>query len=167
MTNPSSGYRARVLGTVAGLLAFSAFAAPALSPEAAPTAASDAVSTYVPNERSVWSGVYTAAQAERGRAAFEASCAACHRPDLSGRGTAIPALRGASFTDERHGTSVGELYGLVRSTMPPGRPASLGPEVYADVVAYLLSANAFPPGETELPSHEESLHGIVFDEPAN
>jgi mono/diheme cytochrome c family protein len=147
MPTPTTGYRARVLGTVAGLLAVSAFAA---APDR--------------NVRSVWSGVYTTAQAERGRVAFEASCAICHRPDLSGRGTAIPALRGDEFTTERHGKSVGDLYGRIRSTMPPGRPASLAPEAYTDVVAYLLSANAFPPGASELPAHEESLAGIVFDE---
>ena len=161
MTTPhsrprASGYRARVLGTVAGLLALSAFAAPAVH-----------LPDVLSNIRSVWSGVYTTDQAERGRAAFEASCAGCHRPDLSGRGTAIPALRGESFTDERHGTSVGELYELVRSTMPPGRPASLTAETYADVIAYLLSANAFPPGQAELPTHEEALEGIVFDQKAD
>ncbi len=151
MKTPHLGYRARALGTVAGLLALSAFAAPDLS---------------LFNERSVWSGVYTTAQAERGRQAFESSCAACHRPDLSGRGP-IPALRGTSFTGERHGESVGDLYGRIRSTMPPGRPASLAPEAYADVVAYLLRANAFPPGERELPSQEEALRVIVFDEKAD
>jgi mono/diheme cytochrome c family protein len=111
--------------------------------------------------------VYTTAQAERGRTAFETSCAACHRPDLSGRGAAIPALRGDAFTGERHGTSVGELFELVRTTMPPGRAATLAPEVYTDLVAYLLSANAFPPGDDELPPHEESLDVIVFDEKAD
>jgi quinoprotein glucose dehydrogenase len=145
-----------VLGTVAGLLALSAFATPALP-----------LDGVLSNIRSVWSGVYTTDQAERGRVAFEASCAACHRPDLSGRGTAIPALRGESFTGERHGTSVGELFELVRSTMPPGRPSSLGAEAYADVIAYLLSANAFPPGQTELPPHEEALDVIVFDQKAD
>jgi mono/diheme cytochrome c family protein len=133
---------------VAGLLALSAIATP--------------VSSLL-NVRSVWSGVYTTSQAERGRETFEATCAACHSPDLTGRGP-IPALRGASFTRERTGQSVGDLYGLIRSTMPPGRPASLSPEAYADLVAYLLSANAFPPGEGDLPSHEESLHLIVFDD---
>jgi mono/diheme cytochrome c family protein len=137
-----------VLGAVTAFHALSAFAAPAAR-----------------NERSVWSGVYTTTQAERGRATFEASCAACHRPDLSGRGP-IPALRGESFTGERHGQSVGDLYATIRTTMPPGRPASLPPEAYADLVAYLLHANAFPPGTSELPSHEESLHVIVFDDRA-
>jgi len=145
-TPTRTGFRGRVLGTAAALLALSAFA--------------------LPNVRSVWSGVYTTSQAERGRVVFEASCAMCHRADLGGRGT-IPALRGDVFTGERQGGSVGDLYELVRSTMPPGRPASLTPEAYADIVAYVLNANAYPAGTTELPTHAESLHGIVFDEPAS
>lgn len=149
MKTPHSGYRARALGTVAGLLALSAFAAPDSPP---------------PNERSVWSGVYSAPQADRGRETFEASCAGCHSADLSGRGP-IPALRGETFTDDRHGSSVGDLYEFIRSTMPPSRPSSLTPEAYAEVVAYLLSQNAFPPGDDDLPTHEESLDLIVFDAP--
>lgn len=62
MRTPTFGYRGRVLATIAGFAAFTAFGAPALS-----------------NVRSVWSGVYTTTQAERGRAAFKASCAMCHR----------------------------------------------------------------------------------------
>jgi mono/diheme cytochrome c family protein len=143
MKTPYLGYRGRVLGTVAGLLALTAFVAPDFPV-------------------SVWSGVYSPTQAERGRAAFESSCAMCHSPDLSGRGP-IPALRGTSFTDERHGTSLSDLYGLIRTTMPPSRPGDLTPQTYADVVAYLLSANAYPAGEGDLPHHEESLRGIVFD----
>ena len=169
MKTPSFGYRGRALGTVAGLLALSAFAAPrstvsdsGLGPGLSRSSLFGSGSPNRSNERSVWSGVYTATQAERGRATFEASCAGCHRPDLSGRGP-IPALRGDAFTGERHGQSVGDLYEVIRSTMPPGRPESLTPEAYTDVVAYLLSANAFPPGQNDLPSHEESLQGIVFD----
>jgi len=145
MKTPSFGQQGRVLLTVAGLLILSAFANP------------------VVNERSVWSGVYSSSQAERGRVAFETTCAMCHRADLSGRG-AIPALRGDVFTSDRHGGTVGDLFQIISTTMPPGRPTALSPEGYADVVAYLLSANAFPAGEADLPHHEETLHAIVFDQ---
>jgi len=147
MKTPSFGFRGRALCAVAGVLALSAFAAPDLP---------------LLNERSVWSGVYSAPQAERGREAFRTSCAACHSADLSGRGP-IPALRGETFTTDRHGKTVGDLFQLISTTMPPGRPASLSPEGYADVVAYLLSENAFPHGDDDLPSHPESLQTIVFD----
>jgi len=148
MTGPYLGSWGRILGTLAGLLALSAFAPPALR---------------VSSDRSVWSGVYTKTQAERGRETFEASCATCHKPDLSGRGP-IPALRGESFTEARQGKTVGDLFEFIQSTMPPSRPGSLTPEAYVEVVAYLLSENAFPPGNGDLPSHEDALHGIVFDQ---
>ncbi|MGD8282000.1 MAG: cytochrome c [Gemmatimonadota bacterium] len=117
----------------------------------------------VPNERSVWSGVYSQNQAARGRETFGASCAACHSADLSGRGP-IPALRGDSFTGNRHGGTVGDLYERISTTMPPSRPGQLSAEDYADVVAYLLQENAFPHGSADLPAQQESLHLIVFDE---
>ena len=72
MKTPSFGHWGRVLSTVAGLLILSAFANPDLT---------------LFNERSVWSGVYSNPQAERGRAAFETTCAMCHQADLSGRGS--------------------------------------------------------------------------------
>ena len=148
MKTPSFGLGGRLLVTLAGLVVVSA----ASSPRSAD-----------PNERSVWSGVYTAAQAERGREAFLGSCSMCHMPTLAGRGP-IPALRGELFTTRRDGGTVGELYDLIRSTMPPGRAATLPAETYADVVAYLLSENAFPAGDGELATHRETLDLIVFDE---
>jgi mono/diheme cytochrome c family protein len=148
MKTPYLGYRVRVLGAVTAFLALSA----AVTPE-----------SNDPNERSVWSGVYTPSQAQRGRETFASSCAMCHKADLTGRG-AIPALRGDSFTGKRRGGSVGDLYGIISTTMPPGRAGALTPEAYADVIAYLLSENAFPAGDGDLPGHQESLHSIVFDE---
>jgi hypothetical protein len=62
---------------------------------------------------------------------------------------------------------VGDLFQVISTTMPPGRPDALTPQGYADVVAYLLHENAFPHGEDELPGHAESLHAIVFDGPVS
>src|SRR5262245_36514187 len=41
-------------------------------------------------------GTFTAAQADGGRALYQARCAGCHLPDLGGRGEA-PPLAGANF----------------------------------------------------------------------
>src|SRR5215213_9390439 len=46
---------------------------------------------------SVWSGVYTTAQAERGRVVYAAQCGRCHGDDLSGN-RAYP-LVGERFMD--------------------------------------------------------------------
>ena len=42
--------------------------------------------------RTVWDGVYSEAQAARGKAVSDAQCAYCHQPDLRGQGFA-PARR--------------------------------------------------------------------------
>ena len=46
--------------------------------------------------KSIWDGVFTAEQAERGAEAYKTSCSECHGGDLMGDGFA-PALSGADF----------------------------------------------------------------------
>src|SRR5690349_14695280 len=68
-------------------------------------------------EKKVWDGVYTAAQAARGKPRFEASCSRCHNVALAGseRG---PALKGAAFWSKWENENLGSLYTLMRDTMP-------------------------------------------------
>ena len=47
-------------------------------------------------EKKVWDGVFTAAQAARGKAPFERSCARCHNVELAGS-QRVPALKGNVF----------------------------------------------------------------------
>jgi len=64
-------------------------------------------------------GVFTAAQAAAGRAAYEQVCAECHRSDL--RGTAHGTeLSGAGFMSVWAGRAAAELFEYVRDEMPPG-----------------------------------------------
>ena len=44
-----------------------------------------------PAAKSVWDGVYSEAQADRGKSIYEQNCAFCHLSDLTGQGFA-PAL---------------------------------------------------------------------------
>ena len=75
-------------------------------------------------KRTVWDGVYTAAQAERGRSAYAQSCASCHAEDLRGKGTA-PSLVEESFLFLWSDMSVGDLFERTRMLMPSDRPGSL------------------------------------------
>lgn len=97
---------------------------------------------------SVRDGLFSAAQARRGQAAYETACAECHMPDLSGREYA-GTLAGFGFQLKWQDGSVAELYGRVRS-MPLGRPGSLTQQQYVDIVAYILEKNAYPSGDHEL-----------------
>ncbi len=117
--------------------------------------------------RSVWDGVYTAAQAGRGRKEYLATCAICHSNDLRG-GDMAPGLIGNSLVEywsEDAIGSVGNLFESIRETMPEDAPGDLSDRVYADILAFLFEANKFPAGDEELARDVEQL-GLITIEPA-
>jgi mono/diheme cytochrome c family protein len=111
--------------------------------------------------RSVWDGVYTEAQANRGAALFDRECAQCHGPAGEGGGMA-PALVGSAFSANYDGQTVGELFDRNRTTMPVGKEGQLSGLQNADITAFMLQVNKFPPGATELPSQSMLLRQIKY-----
>jgi uncharacterized protein len=107
----------------------------------------------------IWSGVYTAAQAERGRSNFEKSCSNCHNSDLSGSVRA-PALRGDGFLKNWANNTVNTLFIKLRDSMPATYPESVPDTEKIDILAYLLEANGFPAGKAELPLNQKELETI-------
>src|SRR5687768_17381071 len=96
----------------------------------------------------IWQGVYTAAQAERGRAAYTTSCLRCHNADLAGdRG---PALKGERFMTSWGGGGIDRLFAKIRDTMPPFATSTLDEATKLDIVTFILQTNGFPPATTEL-----------------
>src|ERR1700753_1174052 len=81
--------------------------------------------------------VYTAGQAQQGAALYATQCAACHGGQLEGG--AGPALTGAAFHQlaaAQHLTPR-SLLEVVSATMPMTAPASLKPDQYAALVAFI------------------------------
>jgi len=113
------------------------------------------------SERTVWDGVYTEEQAQRGRTEYMQACASCHAEDLRGRSTA-PSLVEESFAFQWSDTTVGELFERTRTLMPSDRPSSLSSQSYRDIVAFILQSNKFPPGEKELDADLEALRLILI-----
>ena len=111
---------------------------------------------------SVWDGVYTREQAERGHSLFGQHCAKCHGDALEG-GDESPALVGAQFLSDWNELTVGDLFDRIRKSMPADNPGHLSREVSADILAYLLDANAFPAGQTELAHQTEILQQIRIE----
>ena len=114
-------------------------------------------------KRTVWDGVYTAAQAERGSTAYAQTCASCHAEDLRGRSTA-PSLIEESFLFLWSDMSVGDLFERTRMLMPSDRPGSLPAGTYADIMAFIAQKNGFPPGSTELGTDVGALKQILITE---
>ena len=140
----------------AGLLSFFAVALMAIAVGIAAQGA--------PTRRSVWDGVYTDAQAKRGRESYEYSCAACHGPDLEGDpGRDVPALYGEDFIGEWSKHTVRDLFDLIQKAMPKDSPGSLRAETYVDIVTYLLQANEVPSGAQELAADVTVLERVAID----
>jgi mono/diheme cytochrome c family protein len=97
------------------------------------------------SEKTVWSGIYTAEQAARGKEKAVAACGSCHGMDLKS-GDLAPTLVGDDFIGHWYDAKLSELVMKVNTTMPADAPGSLKPEEYADVVAYMLELNGFPAG---------------------
>jgi quinoprotein glucose dehydrogenase len=113
-------------------------------------------------KKSVLNGVYTTAQADRGKANFlSGRCGGCHQLDLSGdRG---PALKGDSFLSHWENGSVNTLFKKISETMPPNSANDTTDEAKIDIVAFLLQSNGFPPGRTELKLEADALDAIEIN----
>ena len=112
---------------------------------------------------SAWDGVFTEEQAERGQESYQRDCIACHLDDLLGDGMA-PALIGLPFSFRWSDLSVGDMYSAIRATMPQGAPASLSPQAYVDIIAYLLHMNGYPSGQSELRTEAATLEQIIIQD---
>lgn len=112
--------------------------------------------------KSIWDGVFTAEQAERGAEAYKTSCSECHGGDLMGDGFA-PALSGADFQGNWNDLSVGDLFERIRISMPPSGPSGVTPAQKADIVAHIFNFNKYPAGTAELEPKTEVLKTIKIE----
>jgi cytochrome c len=107
--------------------------------------------------RTVWDGVYSAAQAELGKHRYSGPCGSCHGPALEGghifgsRTRTAPALRGEAFLSHWIGHSVADLFNQISTSMPLDHPGSLSVEANTDILAFIMQENGFPPGSRDLP----------------
>lgn len=112
--------------------------------------------------KSVWDGVFTAAQAERGATAYTENCSACHGDDLIGAGDA-PPLGGDDFKGNWNDLSAGDLFERIRLSMPPGDVASVTPAQKIDIVAHIFNKNGYPAGTAEMEPKADALKGIKIE----
>jgi hypothetical protein len=99
--------------------------------------------------RTVWNGVYTDAQATRGQTQYEATCRSCHRDG---------PRREVAFMRDWQGLELEGLFNQTKATMPANAPSSLSDAAYLDIVAFMLRANMFPAGSSELTA--DTIRGV-------
>ncbi len=108
-------------------------------------------------------GVYTAEQSARGEALYDEQCVSCHGPIRAIVPEVAALLGDHTFRNTWRGRPLGELFEFIRETMPQDAPGTLTPPQTADLVAYILSGNRLPAGETPLPDDSEQLSHALFE----
>ncbi len=101
-------------------------------------------------------GVFTAAQAQSGRAIYNQNCSACHGLNFEGTGDS-PALAGGTFMLKWGPKMVSELFGVSLERMPPTNPGSLGEGAALNVTAFILQRNGAPAGPQALTAGATTL----------
>ena len=107
-------------------------------------------------QKSTNDGVYTAAQAARGKEVFESKCTTCHEP---------ARFAGDTFAEVWSGKPLKEVWDVASGTMPEDNPGSLKPQEYGDILAYILQLNAYPTGDTELAGNAATMANIKVEKP--
>lgn len=101
--------------------------------------------------KTVLDGVYSEAQAARGRALYTGLCATCHGNSLEG--LSAPDLAGSRFVGRWREGTLDNLYNFIKQRMPLGRSANSAPipdNDYLDIVTYILRFSEYPAGSTDL-----------------
>src|SRR5262245_17960912 len=117
----------------------------------------------VQQKRTVWDGVYTEQQAQRGKKLFEQNCSSCHRPEMP---QTMKVLFGDLFIETWREGDLYSLFDTMKREMPGYSPGSLSEAQYLDSVAFLLKSNSFPTARSELTvKNLPSIEIVVKDGP--
>jgi mono/diheme cytochrome c family protein len=128
---------------------------PATAP---PPAAAGGDAGPPPPPRAPVEGLFTEAQAVRGRATFRSVCADCHYSS---------EFRDSQFQFKWGRRTVAELYRNIVENMPDDAPGSLERQQYVDVVSYILQLNGFPAGPSELTAEGPGMSGVTLMAPSD
>ena len=127
------------------------------------TACGAGMLAQTPASGSVRDGVYTAAQAEQGQAVYDDLCVSCHGPMRAIVPEMAALLADHTFRTRWRGRSLGELFELIRETMPQDAPGTLSTEQTAALIAYILSGNRLAAGGVALSDDVAQLSRISFE----
>lgn len=103
---------------------------------------------------SVYTGVYSDDQADRGQRLQRQNCAACHSTSDWSAGRLLSGWSGQTAFD---------LVSHIRNTMPLNAPGSLSLQEYTDIFAYMLELNDVPAGAGELEATDAALQAVEIE----
>ena len=131
-------------------------------------AASVATGAGAQTTASIWDGVFTVEQAQRGQTAYTGPCDRCHGYKLDGASDdpdmlPTPPAAGRKFLRAWDGRSLAALFEYTQSTMPANNPGFLTTQELVDVIAYMLLVSGVPAADAELGAVPRDLARIVIE----
>lgn len=110
-----------------------------------------AFQTTAAEHKTIWSGVYTDAQAASGQQIFEDYCRGCHGGSLEGGASqGAPPLKGEKFMENWREDTLDSLFTKIKTTMPRRDSKVLNETETLNIVSYILRTNEFPLGTSPL-----------------
>jgi mono/diheme cytochrome c family protein len=101
--------------------------------------------------RTINDAIYTDEQAKAGEKLYAEHCLTCHDKKYF-----RPVLKAWE------GQPLGLLYTVMSTSMPESNPGALPRKDYVTILAYILSLNRYPAGESELDYKDGVLDDIVI-----
>jgi len=112
----------------------------------------------------VWSGVYSKAEADRGKEAYKQLCSRCHGTDLKG-GLTAPGLVGAKFFDRWHDLRLGDIVAYIQAAMPREHEFYVPADSARAIVGLMLEESGVPPGQDNMSTDANVQHTILITRP--
>lgn len=101
--------------------------------------------------RTINDGIYTDEQAKAGEKLYAQHCLTCHDKKYF-----RPVL------EVWDGQPLGILYTIMSASMPESNPGALPRKEYVEILAYILSLNRYPSGDSELAYEDGMLDNITI-----
>ena len=109
----------------------------------------------------VWSGVYSKAEAERGKQAYKELCSRCHGTDLKG-GLTAPGLVGAKFFDRWRDLRLSDVVAYIQAAMPQEHNFYVPADSARAIVALMLRESGVPAGQEPISTDVKVQHNILI-----
>ena len=108
----------------------------------------------------IWSGVYTTDEADRGKQTAANLCGRCHGPELKGTDTA-PGLTGARFFDRWNNLMLLDVIAWIQSAMPGDHGFFVTAKQSREIVGYMLRESGAPSGRAPISDDINVLNQIL------
>jgi len=112
----------------------------------------------------VWSGVYSKTEAERGRQAYKEFCSRCHGTDLKG-GLTAPGLAGAKFFDRWHDRRLADVVAYIQAAMPREHEFYVPADSARAIASLMLQESGVPAGKEVMSADVNIQRTILITRP--